>query len=246
MKNLKDIITEKLKINKDVNFKTIAVPESKSELKEILYDRFNKAKKIDGTNSLTLDVSGIDISNINDLSNLFLSNKLDKYQLGMIREIVGLEEWDVSHVSHMSGLFQELGVKTLDLSSWDVSEVEYMGFMFKNCHALEEIKGIDKWNTKKVKTFTAMFDHCSHLVEIDLSKWNTEKVEMCLDMFNNCRELRSVGDISNWNLSSMKSVESMFIHCPKLTLDLSKWRLTYLGTHIIYHMINSFSEKVKI
>ena len=44
-------------------------------------------------------------------------------------------------------------------------------------------------------------------------------------MFHKCKKLKFVGDLSNWNVSSVKNMYSMFDNSEKLESvgDLSKW-----------------------
>ena len=46
-------------------------------------------------------------------------------------------------------------------------------------------------------------------------------------MFWRCAQLKSVGDLSNWDVSNVKYMGSMFYECEELTSvgDLSKWNI---------------------
>ena len=49
--------------------------------------------------------------------------------------------------------------------------------MFGHCLKLKEIKGINNFNTSKVKNMKYMFSECKELEYIDLSNFNTSNVE---------------------------------------------------------------------
>ena len=51
-----------------------------------------------------------------------------------------------------------------------------MRFMFKHCHKLKEIKGINKFNTNEVTKMNSMFQQCNELEYLDLSNFDTSKV----------------------------------------------------------------------
>ena len=106
----------------------------------------------------TLDVSSLtNRIKCDDLSHLFIILKDVKY-------IIGLEDWDVSHVEDMDGMFMGCKNFNSDLSKWDVSNVKNMNSMF--------------WNCKKFNS--------------DLSKWDVSGVEDMEDMFNDCKSLKQI------------------------------------------------------
>ena len=51
-----------------------------------------------------------------------------------------------------------------------------MSWMFNQCHKLKEIKGINNFNTIKVKNINSMFQRCNELEYLDLSNFNTFNV----------------------------------------------------------------------
>ena len=60
---------------------------------------------------------------------------------------------------------------------------------------------------------------------IDISDWNVSNVKSTGYMFFECKELKSVGDISNWDVSNVTNMGSMFFKCEKLESvgDISMW-----------------------
>ena len=84
-------------------------PKVKFELKELI-------------NDLSISLDDIDTSHISDMSSLFQSTKRTDFS--------GIENWDVSNVTNMSGMFE--GVKSFNqpLNAWDVSRVKNMSYMF--------------------------------------------------------------------------------------------------------------------
>ena len=79
-------------------------------------------------------------------------------------------------------------LETLDLSNWDTSKVVDMNYMFRSCHNLRTIEGIEDWDTSKVVDMTSMFENCG-LTSLDLSNWDVSKVTNMAYMFSSCYHL---------------------------------------------------------
>lgn len=242
MKQLKVFINEKLIIHKDIDYE-IYKPNDKDELIDILKERWESKEQI-SQGAYALDVSRIDTSKLTDIGHIF--DFLDKYEKISIKELHGIDEWDVHNIEDMSALFANLGINSIDVSNWDVRKLHYAGMMFSDCLGLKEVIGLEKWKTSNLEVLTYMFNECRNLEKVDISTWDTKNVQIALGMFHECRSLTTVGDISDWNLKNMETVDQMFYNCKRLKLDIRKWKLTYLGTHISHYSIDAFASFVKI
>ena len=58
---------------------------------------------------------------------------------------------------------------------------------------------------------------------IDISEWDVSNVKSTRNMFYDCNELESIGDISNWDVSSVTDMSQMFLGCKYFNQDISKW-----------------------
>ena len=81
----------------------------------------------------------------------------------------GLENWDVSNVTTMSGMFNKCDNFNCDLSKWNISNVENMSYMFNKCYKFEG-KGLENWDVSNLKRWQNMFNECTKLT-CDLSSW---------------------------------------------------------------------------
>ena len=123
----------------------------------------------------TLDVSSLtNCIKCDDFSAIFKGYK-------KVTHIIGLEDWDVSEVTNMRGMFRDCRKFNSDLSKWDVSNVENMREMFWDC-----------------QTFNS-----------DLSNWDVSSVGDMRDMFFSCKVFNS--DLSNWDVSSVRGMYCMFL-----------------------------------
>ena len=111
MKNLKDIIVERLHINKDIDHHNYH-PKTSNELRELI-DQLIKER---GNNA---NLNDIDTSEITDMNSLF-----DRLEFNG-----DISNWDVSNVKDMNSMFYRSSFNG-DISKWDVSNVKYMRGMF--------------------------------------------------------------------------------------------------------------------
>ena len=133
MKNLKEIIQEKLKINsKSKISKYTYHPKDKDELKELV-DKLIKERGEEA------DLNDIDTSKITEMNALFKGVKFNG----------NISEWNVSNVKNMNVMFcySTFTGENGDISEWDVSKVKTMHQMFWGC-PLE--KNPPKWYKTKV------------------------------------------------------------------------------------------------
>ena len=112
MKKLKDIIQERLHINKDIKSYNYH-PKTKNELKQLVY-------KLIIERGYDADLNEIDTSEITDMSYMFNGSYFNG----------DISEWDVSNVIDMYCMFYKSKFNG-DISHWDVSNVKNMKDIFK-------------------------------------------------------------------------------------------------------------------
>lgn len=150
---------------------------------------------------------------------------------------IDVSDFRTSHVTDMSGLFQNIDRSSLDLSDWNTGNVEKMGWMFANTRTditsapLKEIKGLENWDVRNVQDFSHMFHSggvpveigpfvpTGSLTKLDLSNWKTSSGTDMQSMFWGQQNLTSVGKFTNWKLDHVTLTDHMFSLCKKLTFD---------------------------
>ena len=117
-----------------------------------------------GCSSLTsLDVSGWDVSAVEDLSACF-----DGCSSLTSLDVSG---WDVSAAEDLSLCFADCSSLTsLDVSGWDVSSVTDMGSMFNGCSSLRDLD-VSGWDVSSVKNYEGCFEGCSSLESSKIADW---------------------------------------------------------------------------
>lgn len=142
--------------------------------------------------------------------------------------ILRMEDIDVSGLKDLSYTFYALySVKVIDITGWDTSNVTDFGVMFKECRDLQEIHGIENIDVSSGIRFSNMFELCGSLKKLNLSNWKLTSSDdlNCIKMFSGCKELKSLGDISNWYIPKWKRMIGMFANCYSLNLNIKKWKL---------------------
>ena len=146
----------------------------------------------------TLDVSSLtNLIKCDDFSYIFSGLKRVKY-------IIGLEDWDVSNVKDMSGMFEECEKFNCDLSNWDVSSVKDMTAMFSGCEKFN--CDLSKWDVSSVENMISMFMGCEKF-NCDLSKWDVSGVENMTSMFWGCKSLKQ---IPSWYMKKQSKITESF------------------------------------
>lgn len=148
MKSLQQHIEEKLIVNK--NYKSTKQVKDRAELLVLISRR-------DDDNPQVLDVSDIDISNLDDLHGIF------KYVNSKVIDVSG---WDTSHVKNMIDMFANCSnlEDIIGIENFKFDSCEDMGYMFAQSKKLDISDKIKDWKIDlKQTSFSAMLWECPTL-----------------------------------------------------------------------------------
>ena len=180
-------------------------------------------------NVSTLDLSGLDTSNMTSMSRMFYNSKS--------LTNIDLSGFDTSKVVDMKFMFGGCNnLKNLDLSNFNTSSVKTMFYMFSDCNSITTLD-LSNFDTSNVTNMNAMFHGCYSLTSIDLSSFNTSKVTDMESMFFSCRLLENL-DLSNFSTSKVTNMRNMFMYCYKLLI----LNLSNFDTSNVTGMNNMFYE----
>ena len=169
------------------------------------------------TNLTSIDLNGLNTTNVTDMSNMFL-------RCTSLKEITFGNDFNTSNVRNMTLMFGYCGMEELNLSSFNTSKVENMTAMFEGCHLLETLTFGENFNTRNVKNMSYMFNICQGLGELDLSNFNTSNVTDMSFMFYRCSNLRNIIFGNGFNTGNVNDMQCMFSKCTILEeLDLSSF-----------------------
>lgn len=201
MKNLKDIILEKLKISSK---STTVKPTTKRELQDIIVAEVEK-------NGYNCDLNFIDTSAITDFKGLFQFYD-GPYQHNIhnaLKNFNGdISDWDVSNVTDMTACFYE-SLYTGEyggLNNWDVSNVTDMSGMFIRSKFSDEYNDINDWDVSNVKSMSGMFREMSF--NGDISGWDVSGVKEMGCMFYANKTFMQ--NLSKWKLDPTCDTALMF------------------------------------
>ncbi|RIV42166.1 BspA family leucine-rich repeat surface protein [Flagellimonas pelagia] len=165
----------------------------------------------DSPSIFNADLSGWDVSNVTDMSGMFLRAELFNSDLS---------GWDVSNVTEMAGMFYEAKSFNSDLSNWNVSNVVNMSALFYNASSFNS--NLSGWNVGNVIDMKGMFSGAK-LFNADISMWDVSKVADMSNMFAYADLFNA--DISGWDVSNVTDMSYMFSGLKNFNIDIDTWQV---------------------
>ncbi len=159
--------------------------------KKFIPKTFVELKKL--VNDETIHLGDIDVSNIQDMSELFFDSER--------KDFSGIDTWDVSHVTDMSYMFYGTFMDE-PIGKWDVSNVKDMSNMFAFSTFDQPIAD---WQVSNVENMNRMF--MDSKFNQPLGKWDVSHVENMSEMFVNAPFNQP---IDTWDVSNVKYMGNMF------------------------------------
>ncbi|WP_086296060.1 DarT ssDNA thymidine ADP-ribosyltransferase family protein [Campylobacter devanensis] len=204
-------------------------PQSKDELKNLICDE-------------DIYLGDIDTSAITDMSRLFSYSER--------KDFSGIENWDVSSVTSMNGMFYNCYDFNQPLDSWDVSSVTDMSNMFGSdwgggCENFNQ--PLDSWKDKlsqelidqlplrcfverkivnnKTRYYPKTKDELENLVRaesLNLGDIDTSAITDMSELFA-WSERKDFSGIESWDVSNVTDMRNMFAHCYNFNQPLDNW-----------------------
>lgn len=111
-----------------------------------------------------------------------------------LKQIVGLENLDVSNITNMTGMFKNCSnLGSVNLSGFDGATPADMAEVFYGCSALTSVD-LSKLNLTAVNQYRGMFGSCSSLKDVTFPDNASSGVSnvYCFGVFENCGSLENV------------------------------------------------------
>ena len=193
-------------------------------------------------NISSLDLSGLDTSNMTSMSRMFYNSKsltnidvsgFDTSKVVNMNSMfrgcsslinLDLSNFNTSKVTDMYCMFYELNkLVNINLSSFNTINVTNMGHMFDNASSLSNLD-LSNFNTSNVTNMSCMFNKCNSLISLNLNNFDTSKVIRMEYMFNGCLNLNNIMFGNKFITSNVTNMSYMFCNCHKLTdIDVSRF-----------------------
>ena len=163
-------------------------------------------------------------------------------------EVDNYELLNLSEVTDISYIFKDCtNLKEIDLSFLNsMNEIKNIDSLFYNCKNLALIKNFN-FSAEGVESFNNLFHNCSSLKTLpDISGWDMRNAKTLKGMFSGCGNLESLPDISKWNLENVVNMEEMFAGCrinKPPDFTKCKWDLKNLK-YFEKTFYNSFATKI--
>lgn len=172
-----------------IRFKTVKVKDC-GELIRLCLNEYK-------TNGKDADLNFIDVSDIEDMSHLFIN--IDNMEMD-------ISEWDVRNVRNFDCMFAGSGIAT-DLSMWEFDNAATMNGMFRQTMFTDSAQNsLKHWTVGKVRMMSGMFANSNFNGEI--GGWDVSNVIDFSRMFEGNYAFNR--DISSWNVKSACNMTRMF------------------------------------
>ena len=129
-----------------------------------------------------------------------------------------LNDWNVSQVTAMGGMFSEASSFNQPLNDWNVSSVTSMKGMFRSADSFNQT--LNDWNVSSVTNMFEMFQDATSFNQ-PISDWDIPQVAAMGDMFHGAAAFNQ--DISTWDVSSVRFMNDMFIDATNFDQNLGEW-----------------------
>lgn len=149
-----------------------------------------------------------------------------------------ISKLDTSNMQYMSYMFYGCSnLTSLDVSKLNTGNITEMYYMFTSCNSLNEVIGLNNWDTTNVAVMDSVF-YSSGISSLDLTGWDTSNVTNMSSMFSSCNNLAYL-NLAGWDTNNVTNMAYMFSYTQSGSLtkiDLSSFNTKKLTN--AYGMFN--------
>ncbi|MBR1506484.1 MAG: Ig-like domain-containing protein [Eubacterium sp.] len=186
----------------------------------------------------TVDMSGVNTSNVTDMSHMFygctaLTDVKDDFNTAKVTDMsymfyndtrlasVETDTFNTQNVTDMRCMFYyNSKLASVDLSGFNTSKVTNMKQMFYNCGTLKSLD-FSGFDMSKVTSLEGFLDTCTGLTSVNFTGVSAPSVTSTANMFNLCSQLTTI-NLSSFSTPNVTDMSYMFKACFALeTVNLS-------------------------
>ena len=119
----------------------------------------------------------------------------------LVAEVYGwpIATWNVSQVANFTYVFKDKSLFDESLHGWDMSGAKTVEGMFYRAFLFTG-KGLEHWDVSQVEVFDNMFLWTA-ISDLNLASWDVSSAKSMASMFQQCDEFLGLG-LPKWNVSS--------------------------------------------
>lgn len=109
----------------------------------------------------------------------------------------------------------------------------------------EDIINLNSIDTSEIIDMSNLFNGMDGLLKIDISKWDVSKVKNMNSMFKGCVNIKQIIGIESWDVSNVENMQDMFRDCELFNQDISKWDISNVRNNSCMFFYCDIEEKYK-
>lgn len=149
--------------------------------------------------------------------------------------------------------FEKLKIKPVNVNILKPVKAEYVYFPSTKHELISIIRqrikeeghecNLNDIDTSKITNMSKLISDIDREFNGDISEWNVSNVKTTDRMFLGCKKFK--GDLSKWNTESLQIADYMFFECEKFNSDISKWNVKVLySANYMFYNCGSFNQNL--
>ena len=111
--------------------------------------------------------------------------------------------------------------------------------------SMEDVINLNSIDISELTDMSFTFDGMEGLLKIDVSNWDVSNVKYMDSMFKGCINLEKIVGIEDWDVSNVESMQDMFRGCEAFNQDISKWNVSKVENESCIFFYCNIEEKNK-
>jgi hypothetical protein len=188
---------------------------SRTELGTAVDSWCGSSAGVESTRETYGTIDAWDVSQINDMSNLFSGKSTCNPPIG---------GWNVGSVTSFSSMFNGASSFNQNIGNWNTAAATAFNNMFNGASSFNQ--DIGNWNMAAATRLTGIFQGAS-MFNQPIGKWNTASVTMMTSAFNGATAFNQ--DIGAWETSQVTGMNNLFLNAVEFNQPLP-WSTAKLTT----------------